>query len=224
VPPPPKESLPPAFCDNCGLTIPEDQEFCLCGAERDAVITEDGTHPYQKIGGTLIYYLVIIILFVGWDLYNLLQRFIQPAQIANASTAATIGLFFSTMLSILFWIPFVQLLRRNPKFLKNFHIIYMIYASIRVLSRLIVYLGEAPAMGFRVPYSVIFFVALYIVCYFGIRKEFTRSERIRTYMGTHTYITTCPFARKVTPTRPAVPDKRSYFPNENNQDKKETTS
>jgi hypothetical protein len=38
------------------------------------------------------------------------------------------------------------------------------------------------------------------------RLYFTRSVRVRIYMGTDTYITQCQFTKNVSPPQPAVPD------------------
>ena len=89
----------------------------------------------------------------------------------------------------------VQLLYCKPAFLTVFHVVALLNCVFGLLASL-------PLEPARIITSLL--PAILSLVLFHL--YFTRSVRVRTYMGTDAYITHCPFTRKVEPPKPAVPD------------------
>jgi hypothetical protein len=149
---------------------------------------QDGSigHPFQKTN-----YLPSIILWV------LLMLFLMVRELRSSQWIS----FGDSILLSFFLIPWIQLLLRKPKFLASWHIVFIITAFVEFgLGCLFVWADKSAL------YFVAFGIALNAAVFFLMRLYFTRSVRVRTYMGTDAYITQCLFTRKVKPPQPAVPD------------------
>jgi hypothetical protein len=99
--------------------------------------------------------------------------------------------------------PFFLLLMRKPQFISVFHITCMATSLVREgTTAWQIYTGTQEFRLGVLIYSIIFYIVFFLLW----RLYYTRSVRVRTYMCTDTYITQCPFTRRVVPPQPAVPD------------------
>jgi len=216
----PAEKPPTTQCQNCGLDVPGDNVYCLCGQHQKEAVAESSTHPYQKFGGFLLFYLVASVFFMIWNVWTSLRPFSAIMQIK--SSAIILSSFVIFVREIIYYIPLIQLLKCKSVFLRNVLVFYPLSTMLSgtILGVLIVAETNFPLL----------IIPLLVNCIFGIiantllmRWYLTTSVRVRTYMGTHEYITKNPFTKKVMPPQPAVPDARTFFPDPDQINNEEVT-
>ena len=165
-------------------------------------------HPYQKIGGWMLAVEVTVALHL---LFAGLKVFGQVTQSASSS----IIVLLSCVFAVLTVLPQICLLMQKTGFLRLYHItviVRFVIIAVQIGSQLYAIFSD-PARSTSTPFAMINGGALianivlpilieFIIC----RLYFTRSVRVRTYMGTDAYITQCPFTRRIKPPQPAVPD------------------
>jgi len=157
---------------------------------------EPQTHPYQNFGGFLWFFLVSILLGYVLTIPVVITLF-RAMDYYISSFAGVVTLVLLIIALVLDTTYIVQLLCCKSTFLTMFHVSAIWNCIHRPLQSLLLEVEPARIVtGF---FSALFALVLY-------HLYFTRSVRVRTYMGTDAYITQCPFTRKVTPPTPAVPD------------------
>ena len=151
-------------------------------------------HPYQMFGGFLWFFLVrALISFVSIVIIAIMLFRNRYSLYFDWPLAAT--LIFMVARIAIEAIFLVQLLYGKPTFLTVFHVMALLNCVFGLLASL-------PLESARIITSLL--PAILSLVLFHL--YFTRSVRVRTYMGTDAYITQCPFTRKVMPPTPAVPD------------------
>jgi len=145
-------------------------------------------HRYQKAGGWQVIIEVSILiscLVVGW-----LVGFRHPSRLGGPlRIIAVLDLFPLSM-----W-------TRKTNFLTGRHMMFI--AGFLVIPVYLLISGVEAMPDIQL---TLLTLALHVSIFILSRLYYTRSVRVRTYMGTDAYITQCPFTKKVTPPTPAVPD------------------
>jgi len=163
-----------------------------------------GPHEYKTIGG------VLRLLQVGMILTLVLTPLILIFDFATFWGVTLVLELISTAMMGLTAVSTIMLLRRNPKFLTVFHVVWFasfawtIVRTTILIVQQVIYGGEFLAL-FTGMFSI-WGIIMSVVVFFLWRMYYTRSVRVRTYMGSDTYVTQCPFTKNVTPPQPAVPD------------------
>jgi len=222
------------YCENCGYEMPGDANFCKnCGRGKDAAPVAEAlypppppagwtgnsyapvpaqpyyqampqTHPYQKIGGWLRFFQVMMI--ISLSLYGLLIPInLLQVMIDSMTWAEFAKDTFTNLLSALMMFPTIQLLSRKPSFLMMYHVFFLINLVSFPLQLIFLH-NYSDLDGLTQVFTWVFAIIFSVGGFIIYRLYYTRSVRVRTYMGTDEYITKCPFTRGVTPPVPAVPD------------------
>jgi len=169
-----------------------------------------GTHQYQKPGGWMLLFQIAIFGQAAWELFSFIRNgllngysfFLNPRQLINVA-------------SMIFWVVVaVQLLRRQTVFLRNWYIanalsiaaaVYYLIKDLRLVG--FDEIAEDGFAMFMVVVMLVFALAMTMVGFIIHHCYYTRSVRVRTYMGTDAYITRCPvIGKRIRPPKPAVPD------------------
>jgi len=177
-------------------------------------------HPYKTRGGMLTFIFVLFILQVIFLPLSFLIFLITAALTPSWAT-------FSVLVSLaigatpLIYYPML-LFKRDPRFLNIFHITWIVSFVWSVINAVINFATMGATVGgvFGDPVleavtiaGTVFGTAMGVAWSVGIfllwRLYFTRSVRVRTFMGTDKYLTECIFTKNVTPPQPAVPDEPS---------------
>ncbi|MCL2531234.1 MAG: zinc-ribbon domain-containing protein [Oscillospiraceae bacterium] len=204
------------YCTQCGTQKPPNATYCpQCGTAQ-AATTQPAPyqqvpypaypqqHPYKRIGGALAFWLVWTILAMLLATFLLLYG----AAGVFAERGFLLDLAMGAVL-LATCVPTLQLFARQPSFLKHFHIAWMAFAGVFLLY--FVWLISRVAIDLDVSYRYeligqIIIASFFVGIFFIQRHYFTRSVRVRTYMGNDAYLKQSVFARHVTPPIPAVPD------------------
>ena len=166
-------------------------------------------HPYQKIGGWLRFFQVNLVLTLISIPIMLINDFIAFTGFELAYQ------LLGTLLMSISLLPIIQLLKRNPKFLWSYHVttfVSLAWSIAQIGRGLYIWTSETGLDDNQLVASVPALVISMIAFVFGVgffilwRMYYTRSVRVRTYMGTDAYITQCSFTKNAVPPQPAVPD------------------
>lgn len=175
-------------------------------------------HPYKKNGGWILFLQVLMIISMAFWVYSLISDFISLVSTWDVASFASSML--SNAVTLAGFLPIIQLLRRDAKFLQNYHIVFFISLAVSIVSYILPLLSGVDAISYIFeeylgigelgPILYVAFIAaalIFSVLWFVIwRTYFTRSVRVRTYMGTDSYMTQCIFCRDEVPPLPAAPD------------------
>ena len=224
------------YCVKCGSPLNEEANFCQkCGhplypmpaplgappsyvpppyAAYTPYPYDPQTHPYKKIGGFLMFLLVSTVIgFAMTPLAILLFVFLTrmmgelDPELAAMFTGQIISMTFTMAISLVGSIPAIQLLRRKTNFLTLYHIITIGGWAVLPVQLLFLWHQSAAVLSpWGFVSSAAYGLVIGIITFILYRMYYTKSVRVRTYMGTDAYITQCPFTRGVAPPVPAVPD------------------
>jgi len=205
------------YCPQCGTQRPPDCKFCAnCGAAQAPMQPQqpqqqtpynayaqpyfNRQHPYKRIGGMLRWFQVSLIIAAIWMPFYLWFQLrtltAAPLMGAHILSITTLIMMLLTQLTMLL------LLLRKPIFLRVY--------EITVLVMLAGFLAYDVYLLFTMG-TFMFIVQLFIT-FWGVGLTclwflyYTRSVRVRTYMGTDEYVKRSIFFKRVTPPNPAVPD------------------
>ena len=229
------------FCAHCGTDLPEGKYCPSCGKQQGSAATPPPPpvyvpppsyplpiyhmplqqHPYKRVGGMLTFLMVLMILAIASTPLVLLMDFI------NFRGIVLVIELISTVFIALPIVYMAQLLKRDHKFLLNFHIIAGA-SIVWTVIRQVIALFQADAwtnemmpfvdptvefliQGFSI-FLIFFTIVIQVMWFILWRIYFTRSVRVRTFMGSDQYMTECLFTRKITPPQPAVPDEQAPPP------------
>jgi len=173
------------------------------------------THPYQKLGGWLK--LLVVWQFIGpfiallsmftkvgivdilrdWASYPGAQGYLQLARQAIPFVVSAILVTFA-----------VKVIRRDPLFLRMRQLAIAANAVAMLLNTVYVLLyGLADYGIYQNKESYMLFYAFSFLCWLILPMlYYTRSVRVRTYMGSDEYLRRAFFTKKVKGPQPAVPD------------------
>jgi len=199
-------------CIHCETGVPQGK-FCPNCGKQQGIAATPGTeiktkqpHHYKRIGGMFWY-------FVGGIISNLILIPIAIVMSFELYEGVTLVLeLIGTTLIGLTVVNKILLLRRNPKFLTVFHITWSAIITWAIVCNVIVLRQEGTlTMGLLAIFTDgVFFsfwgMVLSVIVFVMWRIYFICSRRVRTYMGTDTYVTKCPFTSNSTTPMPVVPD------------------
>lgn len=175
-------------------------------------------HPYQKIGGWLRVMQVCVIAFTAILLLSVVSSIrLFAADKDGITFASTLS---SAALYLLATIPLWQLLRRNPKFLRNYHLAVLLVLALDCIknfilrwNELVLLFNEArSSAGSGFVAFLLFALSLLLVLLVNavllvpLWVYFLRSVRVRTYLGTEAYFQTALTKKMKKLPQPAVPD------------------
>jgi hypothetical protein len=164
-------------------------------------------HPYKKLGGWLMFFVVCYFLGALGSLLSLIPSigmmsafgYILPGGIAGLLVFVFVITFgFSIAIGII--LP-VMIIRRDKRFLFVYHIGSLITIALSLLVTII--LGIALA-GYGTGSMLIPSMAGTVAGVIIMTLYYCKSVRVRTYMGTDAYIKENPFTRNLTPPMPAA--------------------
>jgi len=166
-------------------------------------------HRYQRLGGWLLFFVISFFLQVGgvllqfgeggmldilrgWSMYDGIQGWLLMA-----------GQVLSLLLVIIYVFTAVEVIRRDPYFLRTRQL-----ALAAVALDTLIRLANGLLYGFR-DYDLLLLVLQGVFFLFSVllvMLYYTRSVRVRTYMGTDEYLQLGFFTKKIKGPKPAVED------------------
>ena len=174
-------------CDTCNIGNNDDAKYCQkCGKDIENVppllnVSSAGVAPtkdYTRLGGWLMFFVVMNFVVAGLFLFNIARAFLTPL-IPNVETTT---LSLQTMLSMLpFAISFISsimIIRKDSRFLFVLQIYYI--ASL-------IYNMMWIAMGKLSPGGIAQYVVMMAVVPLLWTLYFCRSKRVNAYMGGDEY-------------------------------------
>ena len=165
---------------------------------------------FKKLGGWLLLFVIwyflqgcgvflqlgeggLMDILRGWQMYTGAQGWLLAA-----------GQALSLLLAIVYVAAAIEIVRRNPYFLRTRQWA-IVFTALDVIIRMIngiLYGFEGFALPLLILQEAIFiFGLLFAMLYY------TRSVRVRTYMGSDEYLREAIFTKKIKSPEPAVPDK-----------------
>ncbi|MCL2495265.1 MAG: hypothetical protein FWE98_06370 [Oscillospiraceae bacterium] len=169
---------------------------------------QNASHPYQKLGGWLLFWVVMAILAV---FYSVVELFSNTGFLRNWQTYS--GLEFWLQLLLLLCLLYemimdavyaIMAIQRNPRFVLAWQLIYagsIVNAPVQLTVHLLY--GYPEGITFASDIWSFFVIALGL----GLMTlYFARSVRVRTYMGSDEYLRLAFFTKKMKWAQPAVPD------------------
>jgi len=183
-------------CNDCGKSLKDNSGVCECGAIN--IVTgapkkpkPPAVHPYQKLGGLLVFIAIITLLMIIAVLIYAVRAPFVNSGLPLAHQLITL-VFTSTWMY-----ANIQLLRRRS----NFFIISIFALYGGSLWSLVRFTFTPFSAGLDTcSIFLVFGLDTLILLYY------IRSVRVRTYMGTDKYITDYKFLKFFTPPQPAVLD------------------
>jgi len=167
-------------------------------------------HRYKKLGGWLLIFVISLLLQIaaavlaqfgegglldvlrGWSLYDGAQAYLLLA-----------GQVVSLLLILIHVFVVAEILQRDPYFLRTLQMAFVVAAI-----NLLVQLAGGYFYGFE-GYGLLMLVLQGVVFPFGVlfaMLYYTRSVRVRTYMGSDEYLRLAFLTKKMKGPKPAVPD------------------
>jgi len=176
-------------------------------SEYDPTPLQTELHPYQKLGGWLLFFTIIPLIALPFGLFTQirnLSRFSYTQDLAGILYLLAKVIYFVNLGFAL--AGSVMVIRRKPRFLRVRQINLFIAALQIILThaRSVIIADEAAAlMSIVIPIMAIIVVPfeMYLVLLY-----YFRSVRVRTYMGSDEYLRLAFFTKKIKGPEPAVPD------------------
>jgi len=179
-------------------------------------------HPYKKLGGWLLAFVVSGFLALPAEIAGLLLEikrandfaalynaaFAEPGNVLPGYQPAW-GDFISFFPSIVFLVIAILIVRRNPRFLLLYQLacpidVALFLAGIfadGLFAGLVDEIGRAWAILLIIPITLLLAFACFPLMFY-----YTQSVRVRTYMGTDEYLKLALFTKKIKGPEPAAPD------------------
>ena len=167
-------------------------------------------HPYQKLGGWLLVFVIVFFLqgiriFAQFDKGGAMGILRAWSTLDGAQGWLLLaGQVISVLLAVIYAFTAIAIIQRDPGFLRTRQ-----HAFLATALDILIQAAIGLFYGFGGPLSrfgVILQAALFPLSVLFVTLYYTRSVRVRTYMGTDEYLRLALFTKKKKGPRPAVED------------------